>query len=647
MTAEPGSGAGGRGTVLVCVRPHAGSTRLVRATRRMAESFGAPWVVAYVESPTQPPLSARERADLDATLRLAEELGGRTVVLGGTRVAQVLLAYAREQGVTRIVVGKPAHGRWRDRLRGSLLDDIVRASHDIDVYAISGEDDEEAPRRLAPASPSTAGDYGWAALAVLACSAVATLLFHGRFDKANLIMVYLAGVATVATRIGPRPALFASVLSVFVFNLFFVPPHGRLSGTESEYLVTLAVMMAVAILISTLAARVRQHADAALAREVRTRALYATSRELAALTVPGDIAEAGARRIGELAHGEAAVLLADGDGLKATDEKGRALLEEPGEKAAAERAVARAQPLGRGTEDMPGAAHVFVPLLGSPAPLGVVAVRTSVLELGLLETAARLVAGPLERARLTRAAEDARLQAERERLRGTLLRSVSHDLRTPLAAITGASSTLLTGAPMSDGARAELQRTILEESQRLDRLIGNLLEMTRLESGEIDLRRDWHSLEELVGGALARLDHLLAGHRVETCLDPRLPLVHVDAVLVEQLVQNLLENAAKYTPRGSTIRVAARAAGDEVEIEVRDDGPGLPPGSEERVFDKFHRERTAGRSGFGLGLAICRAIVAAHGGRIAARNLAPHGVSFVAALPVPAAGPAPPPEADA
>jgi two-component system sensor histidine kinase KdpD len=553
--------------VLVCVRPHPGSARLIRATHRMAQSLGAAWLVAYVESPAQRPLTPRERADLDAALRLTEELGGETVVLGGTRVASVLLEYARTHGVTRVVVGKPAHPRWRDRLRGSLLDDIVRESGDVDVYAISGEAEGDDEARLPPSlvSPATAS-WARAALAVLGLSVVVAALSHGRHAQASLVTVYL---------------------------------------------LTAAVMTAVAFLVSTLAARVREHADAALAREVRTRALYATSRELAALSVPEEIAAAGARRLGELARGEAVVRLA---------EDGSASLQA-------------------------GDWDLVLPLAGARSTLGVAAVRGAQVEVSLLETVARIVAGALERTRLTRAAEAARLDAERERLRGTLLRSVSHDLRTPLAAITGAASTLLEDR-VTDASRTELQRTILEESQRLNRLIGNLLEMTRLESGEIDLRREWHSLEEVLGGALSRLDHVLAAHRVATALDPALPLVYTDAVLLEQLLVNLLENAGKYTPAGSTIRVSAHGGAGVVSIEVQDDGPGLPPGREERVFDKFHRERSAGRSGFGLGLAICRAIATAHGGRVAARNRTPHGVAFTVTLPLPEGPPGPPPADD-
>jgi two-component system sensor histidine kinase KdpD len=554
------------GRVLVCVRPHPGSVRLVRAAHRMATSWGAPWVAAYVESPAQRPLTPRERTDLDAALRLAEELGGETVVLGGTRVATVLLDYARSHGVTRVVVGKPAHPRWRDRLRGSLLDAIVRESRDVDVYAISGEGEGGHEAQLPPSlvSPATA-TWARAALAVLGGSLVAAVVLHGRHTQANLVTLYL---------------------------------------------LALGAMTAVAFLVSRLSARVREHADAALAREERTRALYATSRELAALTVPEEIAAAGARRLGELARGEAVVRLAD-------------------DAAAGE---LRAEEW-----------DLFLPLAGARSTLGVAAVRGAQVEVSLLETVARIVGGALERTRLTRAAEAARLDAERERLRGTLLSSVSHDLRTPLAAITGAASTLLEER-VTEAARRDLERTILEESQRLNRLIANLLEMTRLESGEIDLRREWHSLEEILGSALSRLERVLAAHRVETTLEGGLPLVHVDAVLVEQLLLNLLENAGKYTPAGSTIRVEARRVEGAVAVEVQDDGPGLPPGREERVFDKFHRERTAGRTGFGLGLAICRAIATAHGGQVVARNLAPRGVAFVVTLPLPEGAPSPPPE---
>jgi two-component system sensor histidine kinase KdpD len=262
----------------------------------------------------------------------------------------------------------------------------------------------------------------------------------------------------------------------------------------------------------------------------------------------------------------------------------------------------------------------------------------------LLETLARLIAAPLERGRLAEAAETARVEAHGERLRSTLLSSVSHDFRTPLAAITGAASGLLGPERLEPPARVELASTIYEEAVRLDRLVANLLDMTRLESGAVRPAREWHSLEEIVGAAARRMERTLEGRRLEISLVPDLPLVFVDAGLFEQVFVNLLDNAAKYTPAGSTIAVSAERGDGEVVVEVSDDGPGLPPGDERRVFEKFFR-RSSGRGGFGLGLAICRSVVEAHGGTIRAENRRPAGVTFRFTIPLGGSPPALPEDA--
>jgi two-component system sensor histidine kinase KdpD len=261
-------------------------------------------------------------------------------------------------------------------------------------------------------------------------------------------------------------------------------------------------------------------------------------------------------------------------------------------------------------------------------------------QLDLLETLASQIAAPLRSARLSAQAERARLDAERERLRGTLLSSVSHDLRTPLAAITGAASTLREQVSLGAEPRRELTQTIYEEALRLDRLVGNLLDMTRLEAATVALKREWHSLEEVIGAALDRVEDRLGSRRVDTRVPDDLPLVPMDAMLVEQLLVNLLENAAKYTPATATVLVAARALPGEVEVEVADDGPGLPRGQEQRVFEKFFRQGGT-HDGFGLGLAIARAIVDAHGGRIRAENRQPCGAAFLFTLPIAGSPPAP------
>jgi two-component system sensor histidine kinase KdpD len=632
--------------ILVCVRPHPESDRLVRAARRMAARLQAEWIVVSVESPSQPPLSAAERESLVATAKLAEQLGAETAVLSGDSVSEALLAFARERNVSKIVVGKPAHPRWRDRLRGSLLDEIVRGSGDVDVYIISGERESDPRRGRAPGRWSGARplEYLWSATVVLACTLVCRAMF-GRFDRSNLVMVYLLGVAFVASRYGRGPSVAAAVLSVAAFDVFFVPPYLTFAVAETEYLVTFGVMLVVSVLISTLAARVRAQADTARRREQRTRVLYAMSRDLAAARTVAEVGRVAGRHVADVFDGETSIFVSTPDrGLVPASET-----EPPAdarEGAVAQWAFDHGQMAGLGTDTLPGASAIWVPLRGTQAVLGVLGLRPDLALLPLspdqvdvLEALTRQAASGLERARLAEEAQKARIAAEAERLRSTLLSSVSHDLRTPLATITGAASSLLQDASLDAAGRRELAAAIYEEGVRLNRLVGNLLDMTRLESGSLRLSRDWHSLEELVGSALARLEPALKGRTVRTRIPEDLPLVPVDGVLVEQTLVNLLENAAKYTEAAGAIDVIAKVENGAIVVEVADEGPGLPPGDEERVFEKFYRAPSTTR-GFGLGLPICRAIVTAHGGRIWAERRAPRGTVFRFTLPLPAPPPA-------
>ena len=625
--------------VLVCVRPNPESDRLVRAARRMAARLKAEWIVAYVESPAQPPLTPSERRALANTMKLAEALGAETTALSGGSVGETLLSFARQRNVSRIVVGKPPHTRWHDRLRGSLLDDIVRGSGGIEVMVIPGGQKEES-QPLARAGGRDGGHplpYLLSAAVVLVCTLVSYMM-SPRFDKSNLIMVYLVGVAFVATRYGRRPSALAALLSVAAFDFFFVPPYLTFAVRDTQYLITFGVMLLVSLLISTLAARVRAQAEAVGRREQRTQVLYGMSRDLAKARTSEEVAQAVARRVSEILQGPSEVLLPRPDGGLSSSDEGPA--GDGREAAVARWAFDHGRMAGMGTDTLPGAAALYVPLQGSQSVLGVMGVRPSDSllplapdQLDLLEALTGQAASGLERVRLAEEAEQARLAVETERMRSTLLSSVSHDLRTPLATITGAATTLLEPGPLAEGTERELHEAIYDEAERLNRLVTNLLDMTRLESGSLHINRDWQSLEELVGTALARLERGLKRRPVTVSIPPDLPLVPVDGVLIEQVLVNLLDNALKYTEPGSPVTIAAGINERSVLVEILDEGPGLPPGAEEHVFEKFYRA-TSRQRGSGLGLAICKAIVAAHGGRIWAENRSPRGAAFRFTLPL-------------
>ena len=631
--------------VLLCIRPNPESGRLVRAARRLAARLRAEWIVAWVESPGQPALSDAERRHLARAFALAEQLGAETATISGPSVSEAVLRFARERNVSKLVVGKPAHPRWRDRLRGSLVDDIVRASGEIDVFVVSGEQGTPHASARPGTTPRRLRGYAWAAGAVAAAS-LASSAMAGRFEKLNLVMVYLLAVVFVATRYGRGPSVFAAVASVAVFDFFFVPPHLTLAVSDTQYIVTFAVMLVVGVLVSTLAARVRDSAELAIQREQRTQALYALSRELTALRSAPDVARAGARHVGDLFRCSAAVFVPSAAGsLEAFGDPLPDFAADAGEQAVAHWAFEHGRTAGAETDTLPGAEALYEPLLGTRGHLGVLAVEIppalrplSPDQRELLEALARQIAAPLERAQVADQAEQARLAAESERLRSTLLSSVSHDLRTPLAAITGAASGLIEEPPPSASLSRELASTVLEEAERLNRLVGNLLDMTRLESGTLQPKREWHSLEEVLGSAAARVERYAGERRLDVSVASDLPLVLIDGVLVEQAIVNLLENAVRHGGREGQIRVAARRDRDSVLIEVSDEGPGFPPEAAERIFDKFYR--AAGGSGSGLGLAIVRAIATAHGGEVHAQARQPRGARFVLSLPL---GASPPP----
>ena len=630
--------------LLVGISPSPLSARLVRAARRMAAGLRAEWLAVYVETPAHARLAQADKDRVIQTLRLAEQLGAETVTLSGHSVSDEILNYARERNASKIVIGKPDKPHWREVLFGSIVDTIVRHSGEVDVYVISGEPDDSRPAQPARILQRTSewSAYGWAAVVVIACTALAALMAP-YFELSNLIMVYLLGVVAVAMRFGRGPSILASVLSVAAFDFFFVEPFLTFAVSDTQYLITFGVMLLTALVISNLTVRIRQQAEAARQRERRTAALYALGRELVSTRGIDNIARVASRHISEVFESEAVVLLPDATGhLSVQAAQGVSALD-TNEHSVAQWVYDHSQIAGLGTNTLPGAEGLYLPLTASRGSVGVLGVRpvqslrfVAPEQLHMLETFASQTAVAIERARLAEEAEQARVQVETERLRNSLLSSVSHDLRTPLAGITGAASSLLEGADTLDAeTRRELAQTIYEEAERLNRLVRNVLDMTRLQSGAIQIDKEWQPLEEVVGAALVRLEEPLRNRPVHTNLPADLPLVPLDGVLIEQVLVNLLENAIKYTSPGSPIDLSAGCADDVVTVEVADRGPGLPPGEEQRIFEKFYRvEPAGGTSGVGLGLTICRGIVEAHGGRIWAENRPGGGAVFRFTLPL-------------
>ncbi|MBZ0160140.1 MAG: sensor histidine kinase KdpD [bacterium] len=631
--------------LIVLVGPSPHSAQTVRGAKRMAAALRAEWIAVYVETEAYARLSETDRRRVAENLRLAEQLGAEVVTLSGsqTNESAAVLRYASERNVTKIILGKPTRSLWRRIVAGSIVDALVRGSGDIDIYVISGTGIPHAPvARVERAPEPDWSAYGRAATVVALCTAVAWLMYP-YFELSNLIMVYLLGVTGVAARSGPGPSVLASILSVAVFDFFFVVPHFTFRVADAQYLVTFAVMLVVALVISGFTVRIRIQAESARQRERRTAALYALSRELASARGVEHVLRAAGRHIADVFGGQVAVLLPDPSGHLGLQVGPSAQFEvTPSERGVAQWVYEHGQTAGCGTSTLPGAKVLYLPLVASQGILGVLGLLPAdprsleaPEQLHQLETFANQTALALERTQLAAAAQEAQVRAEAERLRSSLLSSVSHDLRTPLATITGAASSLLEGDKiLDDQTQQDLLESLVEEAERLNRLVNNLLEMTRMESGTLQVRKEWHVLEEVVGAALGRLAKLLCDRPVTTSLPADLPLVPIDDVLIEQVLINLLDNAIKHTPDGGPLEITVRAHNGTVTVEVADRGPGLPPGDEERVFEKFYRGPGLTSRGTGLGLAICRGIVEAHGGRIRAENRPEGGVAFRFTIPL-------------
>ncbi len=661
--------------IIVAVSPSPMSAKLVRAAKRMAAGLHADLLAVYVQTPRTQNLPQADRERVVETLRLAESLGAHTSTLEAHDAAKELIAFARSRNVSRIVVGKTERSRLRDALFGSFVGNLIRSSGDIDIYVIRGETGESVepgsgsaviPRARRGGARALSGRYGAAVLIVVAISLACGAVFS-RLELANIAMVYLAGVVIAAARLGRGPAVLAAVLGVASLDFFFVTPRGSFAVSDVQYLLTFAVMLGVGLLIAGLTTRLRELAASARDREQRTSMLYALSRDLAAAQDAHQVSTVAARHVHDAFHADAVIaVLSNGPAgpmLEPLAFAGQPDWFDTREQGVARWAIEHGKSAGLGTVRLPAAAARYTPLRGAAGRAGVLAVRpreaADVLEtpqLLLLDTFSSQIASALERVALIEGQQTARLEARTERLRSALLSSVSHDLRTPLASIAGAASTLEQGHDTLDAStRLGLTRGIVQESRRLSDLIANLVFATRLDAGGITLHRDWTTVEEIVGVGLARHRDALAARPFRVSIPTQLPLLRVDNAMLPQVIDNLVDNALAHTPAGTPISIDAWSTGAHLVVRVADEGPGLPDEELSRVFLRFYRGRSprsdgeaslpaASRVGMGLGLTICEGIIKAHQGRIWAERNAPRGVAFMFSLPVEHPQPGPPPE---
>jgi two-component system, OmpR family, sensor histidine kinase KdpD len=629
--------------ILVCVGPNPRSIRLIRAARRMAAGLRAEWLAVNVEAPSRIRPTEEDKRLLAEHLRLAESLGAEAVTLTGRSVSEELLSYARLRNVSRIIVGKPTHPRWKDKLLGSPLDEIVRGSGDIDVYVITGDTPGEELRPVKEKSSPSWKPAEWSvAAAAVAVSTVLSVLLFPYLELLDLAMIYLLGIVVTAVRTSRWPALLASFCSVAAFDFFFVPPFYTFAVADVRYILTFGVMFVVALVISGLTLQVREQAEAARGRERKTAALYGLSRDLARLRKKDGISEVAVKHIGDVFRSSAVVLVPDSEGRLTVSSGGAGTFAlDDKEMSVAQWVLENRHPAGVGTDTLPGARALYLPMIAASGPVGVIGIlpadpgeQYDLGQIHLLETFANQTAMAVERVVLAKEAQRERLNAETQALRNVFLNAVSHDLRTPLAVIGGSADALLRmGEHLSPEKREELARTIQGESERLARIVRNVIGMTRLESETVQIRQDWQSLEEIAGAVIEHLADRLSGHPFQVHIPEDLPLVPFDPVLIEQVLTNLLENAAQHTAPGTPIELSAHVRRADVLVEVADRGPGIPAGLEKRIFEKFSRVREAG-AGVGLGLSICRAAVEAHGGRIWVENRPGGGAAFRFTLPL-------------
>ena len=632
--------------LLVCISGSPFSERLLRITRRLASEMKAPWYAVYVEPPGGDKFVRENRERIWRDLRLAENMGAQVATITATSVAEALVDYAQRQNITKMVVGKPAKARWRELLRPPIVDQVIRRSGQIDVFVVSIRPLEQ--RGGAPSKPKRAipwsGHLG--ALGLVTGASLLCALIRPFFSPTNMVMLYLLAVVVAAIRLGQGPAIMTAFLGVLAFDWFFVPPPFTFAVANSEYLLTFAALFVVGVVISTLVARSRERAEAMWLRELQTASLYYLSRDLAVAADTFAIIKAVHRNLTDSLHGEAMFFQPIGEKLEFVD-SGEGPTPDLKEQAVADWAFRNQQPAGRGTDTLGSARYLYLPLKGSASQIGVMGVSlanpddyTSQQHRLLLDAFAGQTAMALERVHLAQQAGQAQILATRENLERALLNSISHDLRTPLASITGILTSLRgQGASLSETDRTELLTTACGEAARLNRFVGNLLDMTRLEAGGVKLKLEPCDLQDLIGCALAHLESRLAGRPVQVDLPDDLPLVKLDMVLMNQVLVNLLENSAKFSPPGSGIDLAARIERNHLQLEVADRGCGLPEPELKKIFDKFYRvQMPEGGGGTGLGLSICKGVVEAHGGTIRAENRGGGGLRVIIRLPLQPAG---------
>src|SRR3984893_5995129 len=651
--AIPGPWAAGE-RILVCISEDRRAAGLVRYAKRVADRLHGPFTALYVEGRRSLQLSEEERDRIADTLRLAEALGGEAVTIPSAdrSIADDVVAYAHANNITQIIIGKSTRSRWFEILHGSVVHDLVRRSGNISVHVIAGVEIAGEPilRKTVKAADQAAAfdlrPYLFALGAVAAAVGVGEAIWL-TVGSESIGVVFLTAIVAVAVRFGLWPSLVASIAASLCYNFFFMEPIYTFTIADPANVTAFIFFIIVAVIVSNVAARSRTQAVAAIGRARATELLYAFSRKLAGTGTLDDVLWASAYQTALMLKVRVVLLLPElgSVAVKAGYPPEDRL--DAADLAAAKWAGENDRSAGRGSETLPGAKRLFLPMRTGRGAIGIMGIDSDKPgplltpdQRRLLDALIDQAALAIERVRLVEDLERARRTAETDRLRSALLTSISHDLKTPLAAVLGTAGTLRSmGSALNDDEKAELLATIIDESERLNRFIANLLDMTKLESGAVVPNVALHDLSEIVGSALERASKILAHHRVEVELAKDLPMVKVDPVLFDQVLFNLLDNASKYAPAGPTVRIQSWRDLDTVGLQVLDEGEGIPAAELEQIFDKFYRARKVDRvrAGTGLGLAISRGFVEAMDGTIPVPNrTVRRGAVCTFSLPIPA-----------
>ena len=639
--------------LLVCISEDPRAAGLVRFTKRLADRLHAAWTALYVETKRSLQLNEDERDRIADTLRLAQALGGEAVTIpGGDRsLADDVVAYSQANNITQVIIGKSTRSRWFELLHGSVVRDLLRTCGNISVHIIAGEelDKEAIPKKTVRSADQTEPfdprPYIVTLIAVAAATGIGRLI-QPVVGIENIDLIFMSVVVIIAVRYGLWPSLVASIVASLCYNFFFLPPIYTFTITDPTNVAAFFFFTLMAILVSNVAARVRTLALSAMARARTTEALYAFSRKLAGVGTLDDLLWATAYQAALMLKVRVVLLLPENGSLVVKAGYPPEDVLDQADLAAAKWAWEHNRPAGRGSDTLPGAKRLFLPMRTGRGAIGVVGIDCDKPGPLLTPDQRRLLdalidqsALAIERVELVDDLDQAKRRVEADRLRSALLTSISHDLKTPLAAIIGAAGTLRSfPSELTDQGKAELLSTIVEESERLNRFIANLLDMTKLEAGSIKPNAARHDVSEVVGSVLERASKILARHNVEIDTAADLPMLDLDPVLFEQALFNLLDNAAKYSPPDTKIRIDAWQEDSIVKLEVSDEGPGIPAHEIDRIFEKFHRadKQDQVQAGTGLGLAISRGFIEAMGGSLVAGNRSDRpGAVFTIAMPVP------------